>query len=136
MTVQQHPEQNPTQGPQRTVVQQTNDEAAPGTARHAGAVARVPGSARHDAGRSNRAVTWIGWHLGELTGIAVPVVLAVSVHSLWMVPAAVVAATWAANELRLAHRGKPGNTPADRPADAPVDASVDSTEEVRRNGLA
>jgi hypothetical protein len=75
-------------------------------------------------------VTWVGWHLGELTGIAVPAVLAVSVHPLWMVPAAVVAGSWAAHEVRLARHRRHGSTPAARPGD------LDSTEEVRRDGLA
>lgn len=69
-----------------------------------GVVARVPGTAPRDAGRSSQVVTWIGWHLGELAAVGVPAVLAVSVHPLWAVPAAVVAGTWAAHEVRAARR--------------------------------
>ncbi|MPZ86309.1 MAG: hypothetical protein GEV28_40450 [Actinophytocola sp.] len=65
----------------------------------------APGAAVRGADRVDRVVSWIGWHLGELTGIGVPAVLAAAAHPLWAVPAAAVAAGWVAHEVRRARRG-------------------------------
>lgn len=50
--------------------------------------------------RTTRVVTWIGWHLAELVGVAVPLVLALVVWVWFAVPAGVVAVAWAAHEYR------------------------------------
>lgn len=55
-------------------------------------------------GRVDRAVSWIGWHIGELVGVIVPGAVA-----LWVTPwAAVVSGGvgvgWAVHEIRLARQ--------------------------------
>lgn len=114
--------------PRQTALQHTHDETdhqADHDSRHdrghdsgcddqPGRVARVPGSVPREAGRAHRAVGWVGWHLGELVGVGVPTVLAVTVHPLWTVPAVVVAAGWVANERRLARRKTSARADADR----------------------
>jgi hypothetical protein len=56
--------------------------------------------------RTDRVVSWVGWHLGELAGVGVPTVLAATVHPWWTVPAVVVALGWVAHEVRLSRRVK------------------------------
>lgn len=60
----------------------------------------VPGVG-HDP---SRVVQWIGWHLAELAGVTVPVVLAGTVDGWWAVLAVPPAAVWTAHELRLRRR--------------------------------
>lgn len=55
--------------------------------------------------RADRVVSWIGWHLVELTGVGVPAVLAVTTHPVWAVPAGLVAAGWVVHEVRRTRRG-------------------------------
>ncbi|WP_020673856.1 hypothetical protein [Amycolatopsis nigrescens] len=67
---------------------------------------------RHQTGepgartRTDRAVEWVVWHIGELASIGVPLVLAAAV-SWWFVVLAVLAgAGWTVHEIRQ-HRTRP-----------------------------
>jgi hypothetical protein len=51
--------------------------------------------------RTTRAVSWIGWHIGEFAGVVVPLGLAVTVWEGFYAVSGLVALGWAANELRL-----------------------------------
>jgi hypothetical protein len=58
-------------------------------------------------------IRWVGWHLGELTGVGVPLVLAVTV-SVWLALIGVlIGALWAMHEIRVSrrHRALPAATP-------------------------
>lgn len=134
MTVHNEQPHGTSNSPQPTDVPATDGTVVAGAGQPGRVIARVPGSAPQGAGRDDRVLTWVGWHLGELTAITVPVVLAVSVHPLWMVPAAAVATAWAANEVRLRHH----RTPDDRQVNGKGDsASTGVTgKEVRHDGLA
>jgi len=57
----------------------------------------------NQATRTVRAVAWTGWHLGELSGVAVPLALAVTVWAWFAVLSALVALEWGVREYRL-HR--------------------------------
>lgn len=110
-------------------------EAAAGSPHATGrVVARsVREGTAHRSERTDAVVSWIGWHLGELTGVGVPVVLAVTAHPLWVVPAGLVAAGWIAHEVRLARRGRTKSTnwtsADDRPAaTAPTSTPVSDAE--------
>jgi hypothetical protein len=50
-------------------------------------------------------MSWIGWHIGELAGVIVPGVIALTVTRWAAVVSAVVAASWAVHEVRSARRG-------------------------------
>lgn len=54
---------------------------------------------------SKSVMSWIGWHIGELAGMIVPGVIALTVTRWAAVVSAVVAATWAVHEVRSARRG-------------------------------
>lgn len=61
---------------------------------------RVPGAST----RADKVVSWIGWHIGELAGVIVPGVVALSVTP-WAAAVSVVAgAGWAMHEVRLARQ--------------------------------
>jgi hypothetical protein len=49
--------------------------------------------------RTDVAVAWVGWHLGELAGVGVPLLLAATVSGWFALLAAVVAAAWVAHEI-------------------------------------
>jgi hypothetical protein len=63
----------------------------------------------------NRAVHWIGYHLGELAGVVVPAALAVTVSWWFALLAVLVTAGWITHELRL-HRHRQALTAANRQA--------------------
>ncbi|MEU0464999.1 hypothetical protein ABZ215_13430 [Amycolatopsis sp. NPDC006131] len=50
--------------------------------------------------RTTRAVAWVGYHLLELSGVAVPTALAVFVSPWFALAAALAAVLWAVHELR------------------------------------
>ncbi|WP_157360698.1 hypothetical protein [Amycolatopsis thermoflava] len=52
--------------------------------------------------RTTRVVAWVGYHLLELSGVAVPTVLAVFVSPWFAVAAVLAAVLWAVHELRPA----------------------------------
>ena len=54
--------------------------------------------------RTSPTVKWAGWHLAELTLTAVPAVLSVTAHPLWLLPTGLVIVGWVANERRLARK--------------------------------
>ncbi|WP_019810206.1 hypothetical protein [Saccharomonospora halophila] len=69
---------------------------------------------QHESTRTDVVVTWIGWHLGELLAVGVPLVLALSV-SLWFLGLAVlIGATWAVHEVRLAREQRALRAAAER----------------------
>ena len=59
----------------------------------------MTGTARVDS-----AVSWFGWHIGELTCVFVPGIVALLVTPWAAVVSVVVAAIWAVHEVRLARR--------------------------------
>lgn len=56
------------------------------------------------ATRVDRVVSWIGWHIGELAGVIVPGVVALSVTPWAAAVSGVVGACWAVHEVRLARQ--------------------------------
>lgn len=63
--------------------------------------------------RTARTVVWLGCHLGELTGVGVPGVLAVTDSPWWATLSGAVALVWVAHEYRTHHqhtrrRAEPG----------------------------
>lgn len=56
----------------------------------------------HPRTRTEVATDWCVWHVGELTGVALPTVLAATVNGWFGLLSGLVAAGWAANEVRLA----------------------------------
>lgn len=67
--------------------------------------------------RADRAVSWVGWHLVELTGVVGSAAVAVTVTPWAWIAAGVVTGGWAAHEVRVA-RARTAGTAADR--DLPV----------------
>lgn len=61
---------------------------------------RVPAASPH----ADSVVSWIGWHTGELAGVIVPGLVALTVTPWAAVVSAVVAAIWAVHEVRFARR--------------------------------
>lgn len=53
---------------------------------------------------SKTVVSWIGWHIGELAGVIVPGVVALTVTPWAAVVSAVMAVSWAVHEVRLARQ--------------------------------
>jgi hypothetical protein len=49
-------------------------------------------------------IRWVGWHLIELTGTGVPLVLALSVSVWWALIAVLTGALWMVHEVRIARR--------------------------------
>jgi hypothetical protein len=70
----------------------------------AGVVVRTERGNAVRGDRTDGALSWIGWHLGELAAVGVPTFLAVTAHPLWTVPALIVAAGWVTHEVQLARR--------------------------------
>lgn len=54
--------------------------------------------------------SWLGWHIGELAGVIVPGVVALTVTPWAAVVSVVVGASWAAHEARLARRQRAART--------------------------
>ncbi|WP_216210587.1 hypothetical protein [Amycolatopsis aidingensis] len=55
-----------------------------------------------DITRTDRVVSWIGWHIGELVAVGLPLLLAVTV-TVWAAALAVLAgAVWTVHEVRHA----------------------------------
>jgi hypothetical protein len=54
--------------------------------------------------RTDRVVCWVGWHLGELIGVGLPLVLAVYVSGWFVVVSVVVLVGWVAHEVRTVRR--------------------------------
>jgi hypothetical protein len=77
--------------PQRST-QDSPDHEAPG-----GQVVPV------GAARTEVACRWIGWHVAELGGIGIPLVLAVTVSAWFTAVAVLVALAWAVHEYRTHH---------------------------------
>lgn len=65
-----------------------------------------------DTTRTDRAVSWLGWHVMELTGITVPLLAAVAVNGWCAVVSVAVGAGWAGHKARQARRDRPRHTPA------------------------
>lgn len=53
-------------------------------------------------GRADAAIRWVGWHLVELAGVGVPLVLAATNSTWWLMVAALSGSAWGAHEWRLA----------------------------------
>ncbi|WP_431879852.1 hypothetical protein [Amycolatopsis sacchari] len=51
--------------------------------------------------RTTQAVSWIGWHVGELSGVVVPLGLGVAVWDGFYAVSVLTAIGWAVHELRL-----------------------------------
>lgn len=51
--------------------------------------------------RTDRVVSWIGWHIGELTGVGLPALAAITVNGWIGIVSGVVAAGWGAHEARV-----------------------------------
>lgn len=54
--------------------------------------------------RTDRVMCWVGWHLGELLGVGVPLVLAVTISGWFVLLSVLVLAGWVAHEERTARR--------------------------------
>jgi hypothetical protein len=52
-----------------------------------------------DKTRTDVAIAWVGWHLGELTAVSVPLVLAATVSGWFALLALLIAAGWVAHEV-------------------------------------
>lgn len=83
----------------------------------------------------NPLVQWLGWHLVELSAVAVPLVLAAVVSAWIALAAVVVAGAWSVHEVRVARRrralsgpARPSVTGPDAGAGAPP-ATSDNTSE-------
>jgi hypothetical protein len=79
--------------------------------------------------RAGRLVSWIGWHIGELIGVTVPAVVALTVTPWASLVSGVVGAGWAVHETRMARAAsRPGH---DLPAVHPTarrESDVDSAK--------
>jgi hypothetical protein len=69
---------------------------------------------------SNSVVSWIGWHVGELAGVIVPGVVALTVTPWAAVLSVVVAVSWTVHEVRLARLVPPALAPSRSEEDTPV----------------
>ncbi|PXY31107.1 hypothetical protein [Prauserella muralis] len=57
-----------------------------------------------EATRTDRVVSWIGWHIGELTAVGLPLLLAVAI-TWWLLGVAVLAGgLWIAREVHRARQ--------------------------------
>lgn len=57
-----------------------------------------------NADRADAAIRWVGWHFVELAGVGVPLVLAATNNTWWLMAAALSGSAWGAHEWRLARR--------------------------------
>lgn len=91
--------------------------------------ARPAGGSRSGC-RGDAVVHWLGWHLAELLGVGVPLVLAVTVSVWWLVLAATAGAAWGAHELRVARRRRQAlqvASPRSAVASRPMTTDTDET---------
>lgn len=63
-----------------------------------------------DPTRTTSAVSWLGWHVGELAGVIVPLGLAVTAWDGFYAVSGLAALAWAAHEVRLHQRKKTART--------------------------
>jgi hypothetical protein len=89
-----HPTPHPGQDPDRRPTPPPNP-VRPG-------LAGTPPGTVSPSGR--RVAAWMGWHVLELTGVSVPLALAVTTNGWWAVLAGAVGAGWAGHEVQLARR--------------------------------
>lgn len=68
------------------------------------------GRARSSGAEPEGVASWLGWHIGELAGVIVPGVVALTVTPWAAVVSVVVGASWAAHEVRLARRQRAART--------------------------
>jgi hypothetical protein len=66
--------------------------------------------------RTDQAVAWVGWHLAEIAGVTVPLVLALTVTAWLAVVSVLVAGAWAAHEIRLHRRRRALTAAPTRPS--------------------
>jgi hypothetical protein len=75
------------------------------------------------------AVQWVGWHLAELLGVAVPLVGALVLTPWLLVLSVLVGGLWVAHEIRLHHRQLALTTGVTRPS---VTTGLADTETLTR----
>ncbi|WP_236793246.1 hypothetical protein [Amycolatopsis sp. GM8] len=63
--------------------------------------------------RTTRTVSWLGWHALELSGVLAPVGFAATVSPWFSLVSVLVAAGWAANEMRQHHQQSRGTAVAE-----------------------
>jgi hypothetical protein len=91
--------------------------------------------------RATRVASWVGWHLFEIAGVAVPAVLAVSVTAWWWLVSGVVGAGWVANEVRVTQaRRQPGRLGGLRhgdgsPSTGDVSGETSGVDDTRAGGV-
>ncbi|WAL65602.1 hypothetical protein ORV05_32765 [Amycolatopsis cynarae] len=61
--------------------------------------------------RTARSVSWLGYHLGEVAGVTVPSLLALTVSPWWATVSGLVALLWAVHEYRIHHHNRTGHKP-------------------------
>lgn len=77
--------------------------------------------------RTDRAVSWVGWHIGELFAVGLPLVLAATV-SVWCALISVLAGTaWAVHEARHAREQRSVGAEAERRQLAARSAETDAS---------
>ena len=74
--------------------------------------------------RATRVASWIGWHIGELTGVTVPGVVALTVSPWAWLASGVVGAGWTVHEIRTAREQAAIKAGRDLPAVTPAVAST------------
>ncbi|PXY32110.1 hypothetical protein [Prauserella muralis] len=90
----------------------------------------------HPRTRTEIATEWCVWHVGELTGVALPTVLAATVNGWFGLLSGLVAAGWAANEVRLARARNQITAERQRRALTAVGADdTDTTENAAAEGV-
>jgi hypothetical protein len=56
--------------------------------------------------RTTQAISWAGWHIGEIVGVTVPLGLAATAWDGFYVLSGIAALAWAAHEIRLRRKAK------------------------------
>ena len=67
--------------------------------------------------RTTRAMSWAGWHLGEIAGVSVPLALGAGIWDGFYVASVLAALGWAAHELHLHRRNAARRTAAQAEGD-------------------
>jgi hypothetical protein len=70
--------------------------------------------------RTTRTVSWLGWHVGELAGVTIPLVFGAAVWDGFYGASLLAALGWAANEMRLSRQRRTTGT---RPAATPPETA-------------